>query len=262
MHTFTQTQNGDVYTNCNGIGLLKTDSNFFNPQKVKLLPSVSNLIANLFCVDGITIYLIDNNGFIYSYNSITKICKKENFKNWNNAYPKCVSVVNDTAVWIGKYDGEIICINPQAKNCMRLTPQYFDTTTKLIKINGGVYNGAETWDIEPENDSCIWLATAANGLKLLNLNTKQIVKTFFPDAQTTDYKLANAVHNITRFNNDTLLMSTFKGFIIYNTKTNKAKYYTMLDGLPSSKCYASAVDASRKIIWISTPTHGVCKLNF
>jgi LytS/YehU family sensor histidine kinase/ligand-binding sensor domain-containing protein len=249
-NTIVQVKNNNIYVGYYGLGLMKFNNEFTNPVNIPLPPNIHNLLWNMFTIDSISLYIFDQYKHLIIYNTETKSFKVMPDNLWKPRYVLHSYVENDTTVWLAHNNYGISKFNPKT----------FAIKAYKDIIIPNATNNSEVYEIIPEGNDFFWLSVYRNGLQLFDKKLGKTVKQIMP----TNKKEAcdeNTILSVTKYNADTLLLSTEVGLIIYNIKTDKKTYINSANGLPDNFCYSSMVDANRNFVWINTYTQGICKLN-
>ncbi|MBK7810822.1 MAG: histidine kinase [Saprospiraceae bacterium] len=248
---FVQMSNGKIYVGYYGIGIVEMDKNLRNPKFIKLPNGVSELIWKLFTPDGETLYFGDQKKQLYRYNVLTRQFVKFYQKQYRPAHLSASFVESSRTVWLGFYNNEGL--------------RRFDPITKKFQeyrnvCNSDTVHKTHIYDIEPEGECYLWLATNLRGLLLFDKVNGKVVKSILPE-NSSDFVLKNTVHSIERINQDTLILSTHSGLVILNTKNSKTNKLTVENGMPENQCLSSVTESNKNFVWINTAVKGICKLD-
>jgi ligand-binding sensor domain-containing protein len=247
---FVEMNDGKIYVGYYGLGLVKFDSEFENPEMIKMPGYISELIWKMFSADGENLYFGDQKKGLYVYNIRSKTFSEISNQNSLSDYLSASFVENDTTVWLGHYYTGLKKFNPKRRT-FTLFNGFSDQKSERDK---------HIFDIEPQGNHHLWVATNKGGLILFDKKSGKTLKQFFPSGKRL-FHHNNTVHNIERYNTDTLLLSANQGFIIFNTRNQKYSIITTKNGLPENHCITSMTSANPRFVWISTITRGIYQLD-
>ncbi|MBK9255057.1 MAG: histidine kinase [Saprospiraceae bacterium] len=248
---FIEMNNGKIYVGYYGLGIIEMDKNFENPKNIDLPPGISELIWKLFTADGDILYFGDQKKQLCSYNTINRQFKIFNQKEFDLAYLSASYTENSQSVWLGFFNDEgLRNFNPDSK----LFTGYKNIFSPEADFKTHIY------DIEPKDEGQFWLATNQRGLLLFDKKSGKIIKTFHP-LGTSELTHLNTVFSIERYNQDTLLLSTSSGLIIFDTKRDTKTTISIKNGMPENQCMSSITELNKRYVWINTATRGICRLD-
>lgn len=192
-------------------------------------------------------------------------------------------------LWITLQDGGIVVYNQKQNKVTEVYPDAFGKST-IRQIDDdtsgnmwfGTQNGTVVkWDYKKSgNDPSkgyevvfksalvhkvhfdyhgfIWVATLQNGLYKIDVQTNKIVKHFTTEGPPGERIFKNSPTDMTYYDDSTLIVTA--GCInVINTKTNKIRFISTADGLPSNT--AESVERDEKgILWVGM-TNGICRVN-
>lgn len=192
-------------------------------------------------------------------------------------------------LWITQQGGVIDIYNPKTERAIQLQPAIFGQSTirqidedtsgnlwfgtqsgKLIKwnyqkANGDpqkgyelIYQTSRIFKVHYDYAGYIWLATLGNGLIKIDATTHKVVRTFTTESAPGERLFMNSPGDMTYYDDSTLIVSA-RCLNIINTKTNKVRFITTEDGLPSNTTESLQRDKDG-IVWIGM-TNGICRLN-
>jgi hypothetical protein len=246
-----QMTNKDIYVSYCTAGIIRFDSNGNNPVNIDL-PITYDCIRKMFTPDGILLYFKDSyQGDVYIFNTITQKIAKLNNDYLNSSNVSKFSVENDTLVYVSDGTNGIIRYNPKSNKVHQL-PQ-------LAFPKGIEWHTRSTL---PEGNNGLWISLSYGGIFLIDKSTGKKLDEFIPDIKNYYNKSdANAIAHLARWNADTILLCTFNGLIIYNTKTKIAKKVTITNGLIDNHLAYCIVDTINKNVWLNGTYKGLCKIN-
>jgi ligand-binding sensor domain-containing protein len=104
----------------------------------------------------------------------------------------------------------------------------------------------------------IYVATNGKGLLKVDAKTNRLVKSFTTNGKEGERLFMDAPGDMTYFNDTTLIVSA-RCLNIINTKTDKVRFLSMEDGLPSNTTESIQKDY-KGTLWLGM-TNGLCRIN-
>lgn len=104
----------------------------------------------------------------------------------------------------------------------------------------------------------LWVCTANSGLYKMDINTGNIIKHYQETTGKNNGLLNNGATDIVQYN-DSLLLIASNGLCILNIKTDRFRYLTAVDGLPSENIINIIVDKQKRL-WLAL-AGGLYRLN-
>jgi ligand-binding sensor domain-containing protein len=240
---------GKIFVGCWGAGLYVFDKDF-NPVPMPrgLLQRGAELSVWDMAVNGKTgdLWITLQNGGIGVYSA-----KQDRFL---EVYPEIFGgstirqVDDDTAgnLWFGTQSGKIVKWNYKKAGNDPTKGYEFICQTGMVQKIHYEYQGS------------IWAATLGRGLIKIDTKTNKVVKTFTASGPPGERIFMDSPGDITYYDDSTMIVTA--GCInIVNTKTNKIRFITAEDGLPSNTTESVERDENG-IVWIGM-TNGICRLN-
>jgi len=248
---FVEMNNGKIYVGYYGLGIIEMDKNFENPKSIELPSGISELIWKLFTPDGEILYFGDQKKQLCSYHPATGQFKIFNQSEFDQAYLSASHIENNESVWLGFFNDEGL--------------RNFNPDSKLFTVYKNIFSPeadfkTHIYDIEPEDKGQLWLATNQRGLLLFDKKSGKIIKTFQP-AGTSEFTYLNTIFSIERYNQDTLLLSSYSGLIIFDTKRKTLTTISIKHGMPENQCMSSITEPNKRYVWINTATRGIFRLD-
>lgn len=121
-----------------------------------------------------------------------------------------------------------------------------------------IYKTTRILKVHFDYQGYIWLATMGSGLIKIDVHTNKPVHTFTTSGPMGERIFIDSPDDMTYINDSTLLVAA-QCLNIINTKTNKVRWFTADDGLPSNTVRSLQRDKDG-IIWIGM-VDGLCRLN-
>jgi putative methionine-R-sulfoxide reductase with GAF domain len=246
-----QMANKDIYISYCTAGLVKVDSTGNHPMYVDL-GIAFECIRKMFTPDGTNLYFKDSyDKQMYVYNTSTK--KTIQLKNdyLNTALVSKFLVDNDTSIFVADPYVGLKKYNPITNQTSSLPllsfPKHKEWLTRCM--------------LQEEKDK-LWVSLSFCGIYLIDKYSGKPIDQFIPDIKNVDNKAdANAITHIERWNADTILLCTFDGLLIYNTKTKVPFKIDIKNGLFDNYLSYCIADTVSKNIWINSAYKGLSKYN-
>lgn len=248
-NSFLLMPDNKIYAAFYGDGLWRCNQELLPEKKIQLPESVSPLLWHIFSPDFRKVFISDQFRKISVYDIQTGATELKTYSEFPPVNIVTSLVENDSTVWLGLWT---------------------EATSRFNPLNGHYSNYKSAFTANPaerltilsfcrKDTNHIWVA-ASNGLHLFNTVTNKAVSCWQPDNSTTNGG-PNLIRHISQLNNDTLLLCSNNGFIIYNSRKNTANILTIKDGMPDNICYASLVENNKQYVWINTANKGLCRLH-
>lgn len=233
---------GKLYISFYGDGLWRLNEDLRPEKKIQFPPTASPLIWHIAAVNEHTILVGDQfkNKWLYNISTEKIIPANINVNGFINTSYRS----SDSALWLGLWPGGLLKLNTSA-----LTAQEMNNVFPANGQNNSVLSIAAIKKDE------IWLGTKS-GLYLFNTRLEKTTGQYFTSMKDGPCQ----VFHVNPFGNDTLLLSTSKGLIIFSSETKQGKLLGIKEGLPDYQCYSTAVEKNRHYIWINTASKGLCRL--
>ena len=192
-------------------------------------------------------------------------------------------------VWIALQDGRLIVHHPIKNTATLVAPEVFGGRTirqvtedgfgnlwfgtqggRLVKWDlkrsGGdpqkgyilVRETGLVYKLHADNSGHMWASTFGHGLLKLDAVTNKLLHTFTNAGKYGERLLSHTSTDMTQYN-DTILIVAAGGINIINTRTNKVRYITSEDGLPSDAIMSVQCD-QRGTVWAGSQD-GMSRVN-
>jgi ligand-binding sensor domain-containing protein len=112
--------------------------------------------------------------------------------------------------------------------------------------------------LHADNEGAMWVSTLGYGLLKLDAASNKLLKVFSKEGKVGERLMSNTSTDMTQYN-DTILIIAAGGINILNTKTNKARYISSEDGLPSDFLMSVQCD-KRGTVWAGSQD-GLSRVN-
>jgi len=183
-------------------------------------------------------------------------------------------------VWMGTHTGEIKIANPVTKqvNAFTYAPlrgemiqQIYEdrqgntwiasTTGMLVKCSNSNWRDTsrsfklimkdigDIFKLYQDKNNNLWVCTATSGVYKLDVNTGKTLQEFKETTATKEGLLNDGATDIVQYNDSLMLMAS-DGLCIYNVKTDRFRYLTATDGLPSEHITCIVVDQKNRL-WVA-----------
>jgi len=192
-------------------------------------------------------------------------------------------------LWITQQGGHLDVFNPKTDKTDSWLPEvfkgstirqidedtsgnfWFGTQSGLLvkwdyKKSGGdphkgyevIYQTSRILKVHFDYQGYIWLATLGNGLIKINVRNNQVEHTFTTMSAPGERLFDDSPGDMT-YLNDSILLVSARCLNIVNTRTNKVRFFTADDGLPSNTVESLQKDRNG-VIWMGM-MDGLCRVN-
>ena len=192
-------------------------------------------------------------------------------------------------VWIALQDGRVVVHHPVKNTATLVAPEVFaGRTIRQVTEDGfgnlwfGTQGGRLVkWDLKrsggdpqrgytlvretgliyklhADNTGHMWVSTFGHGLLKLDAVANKLIHTFTNAGKDGERLLSHTSTDMTQYN-DTILIVAAGGINIINTRTNKVRYITSEDGLPSDAIMSVQCD-QRGTVWAGSQD-GMSRVN-
>ncbi|MGZ3917873.1 MAG: ligand-binding sensor domain-containing protein [Flavisolibacter sp.] len=201
-----------------------------------------------------------------------------------------MAISNKTGnLWITLQGGGVVVYDPRTNRSREVYPEVFGGSTirqidddtsgnmwfgtqngKLIKWDSRkagndpekgyqlVYQAGMIYKVHYDYQGYIWIGSIGKGLMKFDALTGRLVKTFTADGKEGERLFNNSPRDMSYFDDSTLVVAA--GCInIINTKTNKVRYISTREGLPSNTAISVERD-TKGILWVGM-NNGICRVN-
>ncbi len=149
-------------------------------------------------------------------------------------------------MWIGSNSGLLLkCDHGNWQDTVR-------AFTKIISDAGDIFRLYE------DNKGQLWVCTASTGVYLIDRKNGNIIKQFTETGGKNDGLLDNGASDVLQYDDSTYIIAG-DGLCILNSRTNKFRYLTAADGLPSEHITSVTLDKQKRI-WVACDG-GLYRLN-
>ncbi len=165
-------------------------------------------------------------------------------KNLNNVM--CFEQDNDNNLYVGNWISGIKKFIVSPDHTLTLAPSTISSISRQMQI----------WSMYKEQYGDLWIGTFEDGLYKFNAREQEITNLKFE----TENVQGNRVPVIYPANSHTLLIGTWHGLYLLNTKTNEKIHFTREPSNPnslSSNMITSILKDHEKYIWIGTREGGI-----
>ena len=253
---FLEMPDGNIFMsryNYNG-GIVLVDSTFHFKKKYLSKtntgtknPLSTNVIWNLFK---------DKNGDILAPNQSKTVLKidvqKETItEDTNTLWQGPINIIkqdDDGTFWIGQWSKGLVKIDAAQKNRTSFTAFKTADTSTIKRV----------YAVLPEKEK-IWVGTGQNGLQVFDRATEKFMESFEVNIYDKNAISSNTIKDVTRYNKDTLLLATFMGLNIFDTRTKKFTAITVKEGLPNDLTLGLVVDNNLDV-WVLC-SGSICRIN-
>jgi ligand-binding sensor domain-containing protein len=257
----TLTSSNKITASCNGIvkmndgyfygvfygtGLWKIDKNYYPVEQIKTNSHL--LMWDAFSTDGENLFWGDQDQQFFSYNIYRKRTTQIKFALSQKEFLCSHYIQNKETVWIGHTTGGLSKINPST-----LSVQTFPFNNASSQVTQRYVSS-----IIPESDNMFWYSCIKGGLYLFNSSTGTSQKI---DLLNINPNLELNIYSAKRYRNDTIVMATNTGIVIYNTTRKSTFLYSIKNGLPNNSITGVVCDAENNNIWFNSNLNGIGRVN-
>jgi ligand-binding sensor domain-containing protein len=277
----------------NGVFYFNPDEQIFNSYKL-ITPGKAPIENSVTCMEelddgrivvgtwGYFLYCYDHN---FKPVSLPKALQGQYLSSWDMAVN---SRTHD--LWITLQGGGVAVYNQKTGKFIKTFPEIFGSkTVRQVDedTSGNLWFGTQggrliKWDLKKSgNDPTkgyeliyqtaglihkvhfdyqgyIWVATLGNGLLKFDVKTNKLLRTFSTKGKVGEQLFMDSPADMTWYNDSTLIVAA--GCInVINTKTNKVRFISADEGLPSNTAECIQKDRSG-ILWVGM-TNGICRVN-
>jgi ligand-binding sensor domain-containing protein len=192
-------------------------------------------------------------------------------------------------VWVTLESGEIILYDPKNDKSTLIAPPIFDgrpIRQVTEDQHGNLWFGTQggkiiKWDFQraqsdptrgyvlvrkagvvnklhADNEGAMWVSTIGSGVLKLDAASNRLLKVFSKEGKAGERLLSNTSTDMTQYN-DTVLIIAAGGINIMNTRTNKVRYISSENGLPSDFMMSVQCD-QRGTVWAGSQD-GLSRVN-
>jgi ligand-binding sensor domain-containing protein len=244
-----EVSDGRLYVGCWGLGLFCFDKNF-NPVEVPATfrPQYKYLSIWDMAVHSRTglLWITQQGGHLDVFNPKTQKTDSWLPDVFKGSTIRQIDEDTSGNFWFGTQSGLLVKWDyKKSGGDYRKGYEVIYKTTRILKVHFD-YQGY------------IWLATLGSGLIKIDVHTNRVVHIFTTQGPPGERIFTDSPDDMTYLNDSTLLVAA-QCLNIINTKTNKVRFFSAEDGLPSNTAQSLQKDRNG-ILWIGM-TDGLCRLN-
>lgn len=233
---FLETQDGELIASSWGNGFFTYNQNFQPvpstnlPEKTKMNPLMAWSMVQRPNGD---IWCGMQNGAIFIFNGKGKTFRQELPALADGRTIRQLAQDSSGNIWVGTQAGAII---------------KWDATTEIYSKSLQVTGAVSRLFVDSSNQ--IWVGTEQDGLYILNSANGRVMQHYSSQGQRGQNLLVNGVSDILQYDDSTFYFGG-NGLSILNTKTNRFRYFTVADGLPSANI-SNIVKDQEGYIWMTS----------